>query len=73
MTLGGALRDHQALGDLPVTHTARDQFGMRFLDERQPADAGADDDAEALAVVDGFRRWRVGAFGGEILAALAGA
>ena len=30
-------------------------------------------DAEALAVVDGFRRWRVGAFGGEILAALAGA
>ena len=30
-------------------------------------------DAEALAAVDGFRRWRVDAFGGEILAALAGA
>jgi len=30
-------------------------------------------DAEALAAVDGFRRWRVEAFGGEILAALAGA
>ena len=30
-------------------------------------------DAEALAAVDGFRRWRVEALGGEILAALAGA
>ena len=30
-------------------------------------------DADALAAVDGFRRWRVNAFGGEILAALAGA
>jgi ribonuclease D len=27
-------------------------------------------DAEALAAVDGFRRWRVGAFGSELLAAL---
>ena len=34
------------------------------------AEAGPQD-AETLAAVDGFRRWRVDAFGSELLAALA--